>query len=549
MRHNKSLLLPLAFFALATPLPAQQNPANFAPVISYGSGGIAAHSVAADDVNGDGKPDLVVANLCSSNTVCTASGSVSVLLGNGDGTFQPAAAYSSGGYEAVSVAIGDVNGDGMPDLVVANICASFDSCTAGGSVGVLLGNGDGTFRTAVLYGSGGFAPALVAIVDVNQDGKPDLLVANQCVSGTDCHGAVSVLLGNGDGSFQPAVTYRSDGFNAVSLAVGDVNGDGKPDLVVANLSCISNCNTGTVAVLLGNGDGTFQPAVAYSSGGYEAASVAIADVNKDGIPDLVVSNPCMSATDCSSGKVGILLGVGDGTFQSAVSYGSGGSLQGGVVLGSVAVADVNGDGTPDVVVINPCGISSDCRGTVGVLLGNGDATFQIPVTFGSGGFFATSLVIADVNGDGKPDIMVANRCAISGSVCPATGNGSVGILINISGVYGALVQPPIDAEGSSVFNAARGVVPVKFTLTENGVPTCNLPPATIGVTRTVGATLGLVEESNYLMNADSGLNFTIDPGACQYIYNLAASPLGAGTYQVDISIDGIVVGEAVFALE
>lgn len=549
MRHNKSLLLPLVFFAVTTPSPAQQDAANFAPVINYDSGGLAAYSVAAGDLNSDGKPDLVVANLCTSNNACTGSGSVSVLLGNGDGTFQQATAYSSGGYEPVSVAIADVNGDGIPDLVVANLCASFDSCTAGGSVSVLLGNGDGTFQTPMLYGSGGYAPASVAVSDVNGDGITDVLVTNQCVSGSDCHGAVSVLLGNGNGTFQPAVIYGSDGFNAVSVAVGDVNGDGKSDLVVANVGCISNCNTGTVGILLGNGDGTFQQAAVYGSGGYKAVSVAIADVNRDGILDLVTSNLCVSPVDCSSGSVGVLLGVGDGTFQPAVSYSSGGSSQSSATLGSVAVADVNGDGTPDVVVINQCGSGIDCRGSVGVLLGNGDATFQPAAIFGSGGLFATSMVIADVNGDSKPDIMVANTCVISGSVCPATSNGSVGVLINISTPFTAFVQPPIDVDGSSVFNAGRGVIPVKFTLSRNNVPTCTLPPATIGVTRTVGATLGLIEGSTYLMNADTGSSFRIDPGACQYIYNLAASQLGAGNYQVDINIGGIVVGNAVFALQ
>jgi probable HAF family extracellular repeat protein len=115
--------------------------------------------------------------------------------------------------------------------------------------------------------------------------------------------------------------------------------------------------------------------------------------------------------------------------------------------------------------------------------------------------------------------------------------------------YKAFVQQPINADGSSIFRANRGVVPVKFTLTENDVPTCALPPATISVTRTAGGTLGLTDESTYVANADSGSNFRIDPTACQYVYNLAAASLGVGTYRVDISINGIFVGHAVFALK
>jgi hypothetical protein len=143
------------------------------------------------------------------------------LLGNGDGTFQTAVTYSSGGFFADSVAVADVNGDGKPDILVANT-GGVPICSGGG-VGVLLGNGDGTFKTAVTYCSGG-GPVSLAVADVNGDDKPDLVVASSLVS---------VLLGNGDGTFQTAVSYESGGYPPDSVAVADVNGDGKPDLVVA----------------------------------------------------------------------------------------------------------------------------------------------------------------------------------------------------------------------------------------------------------------------------------------------------------------------------
>ena len=463
-----------------------------------------------------------------------------VLLGNGDGSFQTAVTYSSGGYAPVSVAVADVNGDGKPDIVVVNACADIN-CTIGrGSLGVLLGNGDGTFQTVVNFDSGGNQAYTVAVTDVNGDGKPDIVVANRCMdSKCSTNGSVGVLLGNGDGTFQTAVTYSSGGYQTASVAVADVNGDGKPDLLVANSCVDSTCATnGTVGVLLGNGDGTFQPVVTFDSGGLEAESVAVADINGDGKPDIVVANE-------ASNNVGVLLGNGDGTLQTALTYATLGRL-----VVAVAVADVNGDGEPDIVVANQCGNNTTCNtgaedGSVGVLLGNGDGTFRPVVNFDSGGYASTSVAVADVNGDGKPDILVTNFC---GNTTTCGTNGTVGVLINISTVpYKAFVQPPINADGSSIFNAKRGVIPVKFTLTQNGTQTCALPPATISVTRTAGGTEGPIDEASYLSPADNGSNFRITD--CQYIYNLASNSLGVGAYRVDISINGQVVGSGSFALK
>lgn len=380
----------------------------FLPAVTYDSGGFESLSVAVGDLNGDGKPDVVVANLCVTSGNCR-NGTVGVLLGKGDGTFQPAVIYSSGGYHANSVAIADVNGDGKPDVIVANHFFSSRDHTSGG-VSVLFGNGDGTFALAQSFRSGGWYASSLAVADVNGDGQADLSVGNGCTSSGHCQkGTVRVLLGKGDGTFQLGADCGTGAWIR-ALALADVNGDGKPDIVVAQ--------EGGINILLGNGDGTFQLYAAYGSGGSAVRSVAVADVNSDGRPDLLVVSSCLSNSDCSSGIVGVLLGNGDGTFQPAVTYASG------AVYGrSVAAGDVNGDGKTDVVVANQFGPTEDTRAlAIGVLPGNGDGTLQSALTFESGGHWPTSVAVGDLNGDGKLDVVAANDYGPNG--------GAVGVLLN-----------------------------------------------------------------------------------------------------------------------
>jgi len=394
---------------------------------------------------------MVVVNWCADGN-CTG-GSLNVLLQNPDGTFQPTV-YASGGIYADSVAVVDLNGDGFPDLVVANCGSNSNvnciSTSNSGNVAVLLNNGNGTFKPAVTYALGGYGATSVALADVNGDGKVDLIAAGGCAGG----GCMNVLLGNGDGSFNTTVaTYSSGGLSALSVAVADVNGDGHPDVVVANQCADDTCTSSNVGVLLNNGSGIFAAAAPYDSGGLFADSVAIGDVNRDGHPDIIVANSSASST-VDDGNVGVLLGKGDGTFNTAVAY-----LSGAFGAASVAVADVNGDGILDLVVANCSGTASSCVGAlpgdVGVLLGYGNGTFQTAVTYAPGGKTPFAVAVGDVNGDGRPDIVVAN-CATN--ACGAA-PGTLGVLINQSGpwlVYASLArQVDYFAEGTADFAVWR----------------------------------------------------------------------------------------------
>ena len=334
---------------------------TFRPAVFYDAGACCVNAVAVADVNGDGRPDVAL-SLWTANEIA-------VLRGNGDGSFQLPLTYDSsgtgGGSCPNSIALADLNADNRPDLVVANWCGT---TYLSKTLDVLLNQGDGTFGAATSYASGGQIAESVAVVDVNLDGRPDIVVGNWFDSFQDTTGgAVGVLLNNGDGTFQATSAYGSGGYGASWVAVGDVNGDGIPDLATANCEASpgSICSSigmgrGVMGILLGNGDGTFRPAAAYDLGGAGAGMVAMADVNGDRRPDLLFAS-CPSPILCT-GNVAVVLGNGDGTFQAAVNYASGGNA-----AAFAAVADVNHDNWPDLFV-STCGGLGCGEGEVGVLL-------------------------------------------------------------------------------------------------------------------------------------------------------------------------------------
>ena len=434
--RSTSVLVALLIVCLNTVLAQAPPPVSFLAARSYGVG-IGPQSVAVGDFNGDGAPDLGVANY-GDNTV-------SVLLGNGDGTFQAAANYGVGA-NPIWVAVGDFRSDGNFDLAVTS--------NTDNTVSVLLGNGDGTFRTAVNYSTGsGTAPYSVAVGDFNRDGTPDLAVADYGET------SVGVLLGNGDGTFRTAADYPT-GIAPVSAAVGNFRGNGILDLAVAN------AGSNTVSVLLGNGDGTFHGVASYAVGS-DPNPVTVGDFNGDGIPDLAVGN----FGSGTGNTVSVLLGNGDGTFQAPVTY----------VVGfgpaSLAVGDLNGDGKLDLAVAN----YSD--NTVSVLLGNGDGTFQAAVNFGTG-LAPASVAVANFNG--KPDLAVSDA------------GGGVSILLNTTPfsmvnqtiTFGALANHVFGSAPFAVNATVSSGLPVSFNSQTTSV--CTVSGATVtlvaGGTCTIQAT-------------------------------------------------------------
>jgi len=353
-------------------------PVNFAAPVNYTVGTLP-FANAVGDFNGDHILDVAVVNFNSNN--------VSVLLGNGDGTFEASVNYTVG-TEPSAITVADLNNDGVADIAVAD--------EIGKTIAVLINkaDGSGTFKPAVLYPAGQ-APRGIVAGDLRNIGIMDLVVAN------NLGGNVTVFLGNGDGTFKAGVNYAAD-VNPKSVAVGFFSNNGILDIAVANH------NTNDVSILMGNGDGTFKAPVNYPTG-TDPRHVLVYDFNKDGKVDLAVANGGEST-------VSILYGNGDGTFQPQVKYNASTSPR------WLAVADYNNDGFLDIASSN-----YDAK-NVSVLLGTGSSVagqaFIAPTNYVVGNN-PTGLVAGDFNGDGLSDIAVT----IGG--LPTAPNTIMAVLLNV----------------------------------------------------------------------------------------------------------------------
>lgn len=356
--------------------------------------GSATQDLESRDLNGDGILDLVGSGADGSfNTI-------SVSLGNGDGSFRYNTINVPGTGTRSDVTLGDVNGDGIFDIVAAG--------SHGGpniSIDVLLGNGDGTFSAAQSYvetGIGTLTVNDIALADVNSDGLLDL-----GYTGNDSAGGryVAVRLGQANGTFGARSTSTVGLGTGSSIKFEDLNGDNVLDMIAAG-----NDGAGRVDVRLGNGDGTFRVATTYANEGNTSTDVSLADLNSDGILDMV-----SGGFGGGSARVTVRLGNGNGTFGAASSYAAGGAA----AVASFALGDLSGDGILDL-------ISLDTSGTGTLRFGNGDGSFgaATAVTGEAGG--SSKVLFTDANGDGVLDFLSAGTGG-GGVITVRLGNSTSGV--------------------------------------------------------------------------------------------------------------------------
>jgi hypothetical protein len=499
---------------------------TFKAAVSF-NGGAGVRGMAAGDFNGDGKTDLAAASI-NNNTV-------SVLINNSSGNLPSQAIYGAGANPN-SITAADFNEDGKSDLAIAN----------GGSnnITIELGNGGGTFGSATNLPVGS-NPTAIASGDLNNDGHKDLAVANS----NDA--TISILLGDGHGHFAapsgglPATVSLAPNTNPSSLIMEDLNADGKLDLA------ITYAGSSTVSILFGNGNGSFQTPVSYAAAQILSRApaqapgatsigprmLAVADFNGDGKKDLVEVVPF-------SNHVAVFFNNGNGTFTASGSYSTG---SGNPIPLGVAAADFRGSGKADIAVLN------NGTNTLSILLNNGSGAFPTFLEQATGSS-PISITAMDINGDGKADLAWVNKGDNSVTILPGKGDGSFDS--NAEATYAAGTQPYDLVIGSftggglndlAVANNSSNNVSVLLNLGADAVTTAssanpaNFTQDIVLSTRVSGTVSGAGIPKGTLLYKD-GNNLLGPPvtlyGSGQAVFSLPHGTLSVGSHPISVVYSG-----------